>query len=39
MGRPQEMAFLRAAASCFGAKTWAAHAHSGSPATSLPGVT
>ena len=32
MGRPQEMAFLRAAAGSFRAHTWAAHAHSGSQA-------
>ena len=36
MGRPQEMAFLRAAAGSFRAYTWAAHAHSGAQAhTSL----
>ena len=33
------MAFLRARASWFRAKTWVAHAHSVSPSTSLPRVT
>ena len=32
MGRPQEMAILRAEAAWLRANTWAAHAHSGSPA-------
>ena len=36
MGRPQEMAILRAEAAWLRANTWAAHAHSGSPTTSLP---
>ena len=38
-GGPQEMVFLRSAAICFLAKSWAAHGHSCSSSTSLPGVT